>query len=85
MRNIFWNGYAVKNDFSKAKPEENTWCIVEGFNEANEVFNKYTNKKCARVVTILSRVWSWLRTNAGGVPNTCKSNEKFINDLFGEI
>ena len=21
------------------------------------------------------RVWSWLRTNAGGVPNTCKSNE----------
>ena len=21
-----------------------------------------------------SRVWSWLRTNAGGVPNTCKSN-----------
>ena len=22
------------------------------------------------------RVWSWLRTNAGGVPHTCKSNEK---------
>ena len=22
----------------------------------------------------LLRVWSWLRTNAGGVPNTCKSN-----------
>ena len=22
------------------------------------------------------RVWSWLRTNAGGVLNTCKSNEK---------
>ena len=21
------------------------------------------------------RVWSWLRTNAGGMPNTCKSNE----------
>ena len=21
------------------------------------------------------RVWSWLRTNAGGVPNTCKSSE----------
>ena len=21
-----------------------------------------------------SRVWSWLRTNAGGAPNTCKSN-----------
>ena len=25
--------------------------------------------------TIVLRVWSWLRTNAGGVPNTCKSNE----------
>ena len=24
--------------------------------------------------TILLRVWSWLRMNAGGVPNTCKSN-----------
>jgi len=22
----------------------------------------------------LRRVWSWLRTNAGGVLNTCKSN-----------
>ncbi len=22
----------------------------------------------------LLRVWSWLRTNAGGMPNTCKSN-----------
>ena len=22
------------------------------------------------------RVWSWLRTNAGGAPNTCKSNER---------
>ena len=26
------------------------------------------------------RVWSWLRMNAGGVPNTCKSNEE---DRFG--
>ena len=24
--------------------------------------------------TILLRVWSWLRMNAGGVLNTCKSN-----------
>ena len=23
----------------------------------------------------LWRVWSWLRVNAGGVPNTCKSND----------
>ena len=25
--------------------------------------------------TINKRVWSWLRMNAGGVPNTCKSSE----------
>ena len=25
--------------------------------------------------TLLTRVWSWLRMNAGGVLNTCKSNE----------
>ncbi len=25
---------------------------------------------------IFMRVWSWLRTNAGGVPNTCKSSEE---------
>ena len=25
----------------------------------------------------LLRVWSWLRMNAGGVPNTCKSNGVF--------
>src|SRR5207237_10352705 len=23
------------------------------------------------------RVWFWLRTNAGGMPNTCKANETF--------
>ena len=26
------------------------------------------------------RVWSWLRTNAGGVPHTCKSNEKLSSE-----
>ena len=28
-----------------------------------------------RIQTFLTRVWSWLRMNAGGVLNTCKSNE----------
>ena len=27
--------------------------------------------------TLYQRVWSWLRMNAGGVLNTCKSNEEF--------
>ena len=26
-------------------------------------------------INLNMRVWSWLRMNAGGVPNTCKSNE----------
>ena len=29
------------------------------------------------------RVWSWLRMNAGGVLNTCKSNEAIFYDPFG--
>ena len=32
------------------------------------------------------RVWSWLRTNAGGVPNTCKSNggcTKYFGTEYG--
>ena len=33
---------------------------------------------------ILRRVWSWLRTNAGGVPNTCKSNGKLAITFSGE-
>ena len=28
------------------------------------------------------RVWSWLRTNAGGAPKTCKSNEKVGNHEY---
>ena len=31
-----------------------------------------------RYQTLYQRVWSWLRMNAGGVLNTCKSNEKPI-------
>ena len=30
------------------------------------------------------RVWSWLRTNAGGMPNTCKSNGDYFGNLSGE-
>ena len=33
--------------------------------------------------TFNMRVRSWLRMNAGGVPNTCKSNEALFYDPFG--
>ena len=29
------------------------------------------------------RVRSWLRMNAGGVLNTCKSNGVYLTDFFG--
>ena len=33
---------------------------------------------------LIMRVRSWLRMNAGGVPNTCKSNEMLIGKLRPE-
>ena len=40
---------------------------------SDEVANKNQNM----------RVWSWLRMNAGGVLNTCKSNEALYLISFG--
>ena len=37
-------------------------------------FNKIDLRNFGSLNTILLRVWSWLRMNAGGVLNTCKSN-----------
>ena len=34
-------------------------------------------------IPFYQRVWSWLRMNAGGVPNTCKSSEKSLYWSFG--
>ena len=34
--------------------------------------------------TLYQRVWSWLRMNAGGVLNTCKSNEALSLDSSDE-
>ena len=35
--------------------------------------------------TFNMRVRSWLRMNAGGVPNTCKSNGTFTEQDFGQV
>ena len=52
--------------------------------KSNEICLKFFNQKSFRpdvVETILKkyywRVWSWLRTNAGGMLNTCKSYEVY--------
>ena len=38
----------------------------------NEKNNKSVSDRNEWELKLLMRVWSWLRTNAGGVPNTCK-------------
>ena len=44
------------------------WVITDIVNQTNwEPYRRFN--------IIYWRVWSWLRTNAGGVLNTCKSNE----------
>ena len=54
--------------------------------EAND-FQNNSNGWMANVIlteqTLLTRVWSWLRMNAGGVPNTCKSSEAHCYESFG--
>ena len=45
------------------------FCWVSGFSRPVSDF-------CSEI--FLWRVWSWLRTNAGGVLNTCKSNGKAL-------
>ena len=52
---------------------ENSWVILL---EANCSKLWFEALRCFRYNFL--RVWSWLRTNAGGVPNTCKSNGVFL-------
>ena len=54
------------------------WFIYPFFNSfvSNFVFCLPGFQARLCLMTFLWRVWSWLRTNAGGVLNTCKSNGK---------
>ena len=44
-------------------------------------FNKIDLRNFGSLNTILLRVWSWLRMNAGGVLNTCKSNGELLTEF----
>ena len=46
------------------------------------IISKFINNRVR--LNFLLRVWSWLRTNAGGVLNTCKSNEWLKTDFLGK-
>ena len=55
--------------------------------EQNQTVSKVTKLLASdfdQKQTLLTRVWSWLRMNAGGVLNTCKSNEALIFDSSDE-
>ena len=62
---------------------ETTLKIQKNFMDIIDVTNKTFNSKGYKASKFLARkklnfnlrVWSWLRMNAGGVLNTCKSNE----------
>ena len=51
-------------------------------NKSNLRMNK-SKSLCSPEQEFKLRVWSWLRTNAGGAPNTCKSNGVYYLEPFG--
>ena len=53
-----------------------TWWTTNN-SAADKLGKKQASKEMSQqdLWNFFMRVWSWLRTNAGGVPNTCKSNE----------
>ena len=63
------NGYCL-SVLERKTANENSWVKFARTN----LFKKHDFRASALRYNFL-RVWSWLRTNAGGVPNTCKSNE----------
>ena len=60
---------------------ENSWVILLEANYSKTWFKVWKGFRYNFL-----RVWSWLRTNAGGVPNTCKSNgtQPFGTEFSGE-
>ena len=80
----------LKLSFGQGSPlkTEQSFVNVIGLFDVNrrelnmsEVNSQTTNR--AIQITHYMRVWSWLRMNAGGVPNTCKSNEVLLIEFFG--
>ena len=58
------------------------WKFLKSFIFKELTFKNSKKGKIAKQLfwpnqTLYQRVWSWLRMNAGGVLNTCKSNEEF--------
>ena len=60
------------------------FCDFEFFSEGSYLIGSDRDKKrkstklAKKTKKFFWRVWSWLRVNAGGVPNTCKSNDEAL-------
>ena len=81
---LIWYKSCYGNSSRPLKTEQsktNQMCRASWFNSRQQTFlnsKQYASKQIELnnrkiVLTFIMRVWSWLRTNAGGVPNTCKS------------
>ena len=75
-----------KNNNSEIRmPYENMQMKIRTKRNANAFYWARFNYLRNQVLdTILLRVWSWLRMNAGGVPNTCKSSGIYLNETSVE-
>ena len=73
----FTNGLALSRPHRGQ--DLNNWRVI-GRKKASAKRQKTTNERNHREMgeSFLRRVWSWLRMNAGGVPNTCKSSGKVL-------
>ena len=71
------SGKILKDFSEKYRTDTNQKTVLKnGYKKAKLVLVRRSDIKliCGANLLILSRVWSWLRMNAGGVLNTCKSN-----------
>ena len=76
----------ITNNARSNKEQEKRSCLVSGrgyhkwdIKDHKWYFSDQNQSK--KVINL--RVWSWLRMNAGGVPNTCKSNGVILSEVFG--
>ena len=56
---------------------------ASAFEHQSDKLTKWYEADCEfeRWLNFLLRVWSWRRTNAGGVPNTCKSSDEASSEV----
>ena len=80
----FWKLHTPRSGASCKRSEAGRWfCRNENLKWEPNLNSKYGNERTSESwrssdprSTILTRVRSWLRMNAGGVPNTCKSSDE---------